>query len=213
MKIYLYILCFILGLSNCCIKSDSINQQTRDTVIYYDTFGSYSTSSTTEAYVDGVALWFNPPISKRLDSDKCFIVYPYSAELQLFDNLSVTVLTAELYSPHSCYGFMKYYINTYCNHYPLDNDDFRKIIKLVTYAYFFVEEYGSYKYDKMHHIVTTNYVNDTLNRRYELSFCDTISDVTTEMELKYHNNGYSLKFSNFPIDQTVEFFRHNHYIL
>jgi len=197
-------------LLSCHIEMDSECKQIRDSVIYYETFHSYSTI---DACVDGTALWFTPHISKRLDSDKCFIVSSRSAELQLFDGLSDTILTADLYSSHSCYSFMKNYIYTYCNHYPLDNEDFRKIIKLVTYTYFFVPEYESYKYDKMHHIVTTNFVNDTLNCRYELSLCDTISDVSTKMELKYHNNGYSLNFSNFPIDQIIEFFRHNHSIL
>ncbi len=204
MKIYLYILCFILGLSNCCIKSDSINQQTRDTVIYYNNHQ--------QIYMNAGYVWnYYFPIVDYIDSNLIININFRTTNFYLYDTFYNTTLNIPLFdSPSLRKAFVENFINTYCNHWPLTANDYTIIKKIIAYTFFMEFIYGKYSYTvkkryyKLRHIVDTCYVEDVDTQSYSFVLVDTICDIRMKSILEFKNDKYIYNIDNDPISQLYD---------
>lgn len=199
MKTYLCILlCLIIGLSNCCIKSDSINQQTRDTVIFYDNHHYLSQDG-------GCMVNFVP--ATQLDYHLYLEIRTYDS--YLYDTKYDTTMIVPI-NYDTTYSFIEFFINKYYNHYPLLDNDYRVIKKMISYIYFFTDWWQNYhyldklEYSKMKHIIDLYFEDDTLERKYSFTLRDTIYDVQSNIELRYINDNYHFYMDTIPRYEITE---------
>ena len=94
--------------------------------------------------------------------------------------------------------FVEDFINTYYNHYPLTDKGYKNIRKIIVYSLLqsvpwnHFDSYRNARKDILQpsYIVDSCFVNDTLNKIYKVSICDTIDNRNVKVELKYQNNHY-----------------------
>ncbi|MBR6177055.1 MAG: hypothetical protein IKQ70_04125 [Bacteroidales bacterium] len=202
-----YILFFALSLAlSCCgLKSDADGEHRRDTVI--------NLGDRIE-YWSGILL-YGVPVVEMLDKDlyaqtgtgNYYNVFIYDTfrdtVVDLFNYNFEKHIDLRLNDLSKCYTiqsteFVEDFINTYYNHYPLTDKGYKNIRKIIVYSLLqsvpwnHSDSYRNARKDILQpsYIVDSCFVNDTLNKIYKVSICDTIDNQTAKVELRYQNNHY-----------------------
>lgn len=181
--LFIFIIIICISFNHCCLKSELDTIYVRDTVVYYD--------DNSHMYLDGSISYNTIPV-ERLDCNLYLLINTQYISC-LYDTKDDTTMRVDI-GHDSTYSFIDFFINSYYNHYPLLDNEYRVIKKIVSYIYFYTDWYDAslyserLNYNKMNNVVEARFEDDTLNRIYSFTLRDTLFDVKANIKLQYIND-------------------------